>query len=269
MRRTVLLLASMALAMLVASGVALAINTIQCLGGRDFCEGTNQRDKLLGTDRHDSIDGFGRGDILKGFGRGDILLGNAGNDKVYGGRGIDSLYGNLGNDTLYGGHHGDSHGFVEGNEWGNDHISDTSIVDNDYQTGNTIVFANDSQPLTTNLTINLNSDSGPVPEVKNAAGTSTINWSGNVIDNVMDHGSGNDEITGNDASNHLFSAGDNDALTDDTIYGLGGDDSIVVDDNFAGDTVDCGEGENDEVRYDSDDTVTNCEKRYLDGVLQP
>ena len=54
MRRTVLLMVSMALTLLLASGVALAINEIRCRGGE--CKGTHHADKMLGSceaDRHE------------------------------------------------------------------------------------------------------------------------------------------------------------------------------------------------------------------------
>jgi hypothetical protein len=84
MRRTVLVLAAMALALTVASGVALAVSKT----------GTNGDDVLEGT--------FGK-DALAGGGGDDRLYGRQGKDRVYGDSGRDRVFGNIGNDQLFGG----------------------------------------------------------------------------------------------------------------------------------------------------------------------
>ena len=70
MRRTILLLATMSLTLLVASGVALAVNKI-------------------GTDGPDTLRGTNGDDILLGRGGNDTLLSLTGNDDLLGGRGKD------------------------------------------------------------------------------------------------------------------------------------------------------------------------------------
>ena len=84
MRRVVLVLGAMALALLLTSGVAWAINEL----------GTNGPDTLRGTDRDDNLSGRGGNDVLFGKGGSDNLLGGAGKDWVHGGsehsiRGVD------------------------------------------------------------------------------------------------------------------------------------------------------------------------------------
>jgi serralysin len=292
--KTMLLVASMALTVLLASGVALAMNTIQCKtkqGVRTFCYGTKERDRMLGTDGKNFMFGKGRGDILKGFDGNDILEGDQGNDELYGGLSQDELQGNLGDDTLNG---FDGNDILEGDggndglyggsgiddligglgndvleagpgddwyslsylligrvtdEWGKDQIIDTALPDDDYQTGNTIFSW---QP--TNLTINLTSGSGP--EVRNAAGTSTVNWSSNVIDNLSNYGEGNDAIMGNNVANEILSR-----EGADVVDAGPGDDYIYVSDNDGDDTVDCGEG-SDTVSHNPGDVLTNCETVY-------
>jgi RTX calcium-binding nonapeptide repeat (4 copies) len=64
MRRTILLVATMALTLLVASGVALATNKI----------GTNSPDTLRGTNGADNLLGNGGNDILFALGGMDTLL---------------------------------------------------------------------------------------------------------------------------------------------------------------------------------------------------
>jgi len=73
MRRVALVLTAMALALVLASGVALAVNKV----------GTNGPDTLRGTNKADN---------LLGRGANDILLALAGNDNLLGGPGKDILH---------------------------------------------------------------------------------------------------------------------------------------------------------------------------------
>ena len=138
MRRTVLLMASMALTLLLASGVALAINEIRCDGGK--CNGTPRNDKMLGSLRRDIMYGFkgddrlfGRAarDDLYGFDGSDAIYGQAGNDKVSGSDGRDSLDGSRGSDSLNGGNNPD---YLDGGAGddemygGSDESNDTFVV---------------------------------------------------------------------------------------------------------------------------------------------
>jgi len=163
------------------------------------------------------------------------MFGRGGGDILRGFGDWDHLHGEQGNDRLYGGEDGDSY-FFSSNNW--------------------VRFSRD---LTTSLTISLVLDSGSVPEVTNAAGTSTVNWSANVIDNVSNRGSGNDSIVGNNVTDWIISSGGN-----DTISTGEGDDLIEVQDGAGGDSVDCGEnpGDDDAVFYDTGDTLTNCETLF-------
>jgi hypothetical protein len=99
MRRTILLLATMALTLLVASGVALAVNKI----------GTNGADTLRGTDGDDNLLGKGGNDVLYAHAGRDNLLGGEGKDWVFGGKrqhasgGEKTLVGGPGNDGVVAG----------------------------------------------------------------------------------------------------------------------------------------------------------------------
>ena len=75
MRRTILQVATMALTLLVASGVALAVNKI----------GTDGPDTLRGTNGTDNLIGKGGNDILFALGGKDTLIGGPGKDVVLGG----------------------------------------------------------------------------------------------------------------------------------------------------------------------------------------
>jgi Ca2+-binding RTX toxin-like protein len=72
MRRIILLVASLALTLLVASGVALAVNKV----------GTNGPDHLNGTNGDDNLVGLGGDDELFAFRGDDTLLGGSGKDVV-------------------------------------------------------------------------------------------------------------------------------------------------------------------------------------------
>src|SRR5215210_4392911 len=99
MRRTMLLLATMALTLLVASGVALAVTRI----------GTDGPDTLRGTKGDDNLIGQGGNDTLLSLAGDDTLLGGPGKDVVNGGSlaqpfgGYKNLGGGEGNDYMVGG----------------------------------------------------------------------------------------------------------------------------------------------------------------------
>jgi hypothetical protein len=116
MRRTIALLAAMAMMVLVAASVAWAA-TVNCpnVSGTNTCNGTANADILNGSDAADYIDGKGGNDVVKGndgddnqlwggVGK-DKVLGGLGNDVMWGGddRADDELYGGRGNDYIYGG----------------------------------------------------------------------------------------------------------------------------------------------------------------------
>ena len=94
MRKSVLLLTSMALAVLLASGVALAANI----------KGTEGDDPALtGTESRDTINPFAGNDTVYALGGNDDVRHSFGEDTIYGGAGNDTLRGGRGTDTLYGG----------------------------------------------------------------------------------------------------------------------------------------------------------------------
>jgi Ca2+-binding RTX toxin-like protein len=115
MRRVVLVLAAMALALLLASGVALAVNKIGT-SGPDTLRGTNGNDNLIGRGGNDELYPLdGRDNVLGGAGKdclvcatrqhrfftGDKNLdGGPGNDFLWSGKGTDNVLGDAGNDLL-------------------------------------------------------------------------------------------------------------------------------------------------------------------------
>jgi Ca2+-binding RTX toxin-like protein len=97
MRRTVLVVASMFLATLLASGVAWA--AISCKAGKP-CKGDESRNVMFGSNGSD---------IMRGLGAADSTSGENGRDKMYGGDGSDGggnagyMFGGFGNDLMKGG----------------------------------------------------------------------------------------------------------------------------------------------------------------------
>jgi Ca2+-binding RTX toxin-like protein len=121
LRKTVLLVAAVALALSLAAGVALAQTPrfgdqgpgVSKTCSRD-CDGTTYPDTLKGTDAPNHIEGLGGnekptfGDYITGHGGNDILYGDAGGDRIEGGRSADSIFGGSGKDVLIGGKGEDS-----------------------------------------------------------------------------------------------------------------------------------------------------------------
>jgi Ca2+-binding RTX toxin-like protein len=119
MGKSTLLMVSMALALLLASGAAWAA-TVNCTPGAFRCTGeTDGPDTIYGTEGPDAIDAkdgsdkvYGRGgddlrDVESGGGLGggdgkDVVRGGEGSDDVYGGRGSDRVFGGPGDDYVTG-----------------------------------------------------------------------------------------------------------------------------------------------------------------------
>jgi Ca2+-binding RTX toxin-like protein len=251
--RAILLMAAMAAELVLGSGIALALNVVDCEGSGIRCVGTNRADLMKGTNGLDAMYGRDKGDTLKGFGKGDALLGQRGNDTLLGGRGQDFLIGGEDDDTLRGEDALDIY-YFERSEWGQDTIIDAPLPGN-------ILRLPDGETFGGAITTNLNSDSGPVPEVTNSENASTVNWSGNVIAIVVGS-TGNDTVTGNEEANDIFD-GEGRETDTDNISGAGGDDLLDVQDGAGDDTVSCGEG-TDTVYFDEGDVLvisSDCEEQ--------
>ena len=113
MRRTVLLVAVVAASLVMASGVALAVDRV----------GTNGPDTLRGTDRADNLSGLGGGDTLLGKDGSDNLSGGPGKDVLFGGderrpgAGDKNLDGGGGNDVVLAGRGSDNASGGDGNDF--------------------------------------------------------------------------------------------------------------------------------------------------------
>ncbi len=258
-RKAMLLVGTLCVALVFGSSMALAI-TKQCAtvdldsgDPRGTCFGTPGADLLKGTPGNNIIYGRGGGDTLKGFDSEDWLNGDNGNDELLGGGSTDHLWGDPGKDVLKGGEDPDEYNYYWYEDWGHDTIIDTS--------GNSLFFYS----LRTDLHIDLNSGWGP--EVENESGTSTVNWSGDVIAGVSNNSHGDDVILGNEAANVISSGAvgatvGHDSGGDDYVNARGNNDTVYVEDTFGNDVVDCGGGSEDTVYFDEGiDVIRNCEIR--------
>jgi Ca2+-binding RTX toxin-like protein len=117
MKRILVLLSTRVLALLLACGVALAVNKV----------GTNAQDTLRGTNTADTLLGRGANDILIALAGDDKLLGGQGKDIVFGGNerrhnerrllgGNKNMVGGSGNDSVVGGRGSDHLLGEEGND---------------------------------------------------------------------------------------------------------------------------------------------------------
>ena len=108
MRRTALLIASIAFVVLLASGVALAVTKVGGPGD-DTLRGTDERDRLEGRGGDNTLHGKDETDFLDGGSGNDVLYGMGGNDGYYiwGDGIVGGLLGGFGSDVIYGGDGGD------------------------------------------------------------------------------------------------------------------------------------------------------------------
>jgi hypothetical protein len=101
MKRVVLMFTTMAIALLLGTGVAWAEYFVGTSGSDDL-RGTANSDEMYGLRGSDDVRGRGGEDYIEGGTGRDDLFGNASRDEIYGGKGIDDLFGGDGNDYLNG-----------------------------------------------------------------------------------------------------------------------------------------------------------------------
>lgn len=99
MRKVALLLAVMASAMMLASGIAIAEN-FQGDGKDNRLVGTSNNDTIAGSGGDDNVSGKGGQDRVYGDSGADNVSGGANPDDVFGGKGADDLFGNGGDDYM-------------------------------------------------------------------------------------------------------------------------------------------------------------------------
>ncbi|HEX5848897.1 MAG TPA: hypothetical protein VFY59_06840 [Rubrobacter sp.] len=99
MRRLILLLATIGATVLLASGVAYALD-VRCDAASDPDTAPGQ---CLGTPDDDEIFGTARPDVIRALNGFDDVFARAGGDEIYGGNLADYLEGGIGWDTYFGG----------------------------------------------------------------------------------------------------------------------------------------------------------------------
>ena len=268
-RRTVLLLATTALVMLLSSGVALAVKTINCEPRAERCVGTDRPDLMRGTSSFDNMFGRDGDDTLKGFGRFDLLRGQMGDDRLFGGLRQDLLSGGEGEDKLRGEESLDVYSFPR-SDWGQDTIIEDSPPRN-------VIILPFGRSFTGPVTTTMISDSGPLPEVNNAESGSTVQWNGEVI-RIVVGSSGDDTVTGTEVADQIYDDAGPDLRTGpdtDIVTGARGSDVLLVLDGDTRDRVTCGPG-NDTVYFDDEgalqDTLADeasCEEQFTSSEEEP
>jgi hypothetical protein len=194
--------------------------------GRDEVYGQEGNDKLSGADGGDYLNGSSGSDFLNGGNSGDALEGGIGDDEVYGGpdESNDEVFvtGGDGDDLLDGGKGNDTYyfwvSFSHPETGWHATISDSDInpaPGQDVSSGDKLDF----ELWWKDLTITLSP--GPGPEVTDAKGTSTIQWSAPGEFYSVYGGGGDDVMTGDEWPNRLMGSGGS-----DTINGGGGNDVL-------------------------------------------
>ena len=177
-------------------------------------------------------------DRLYGDAGDDTLTAGLGNDRLYGSYGDDSLTGDDGDDRLYG-DYGDD--ILDGG-LGNDLIDGGSGKD-------TLIFGN--QDTTVSLAADQDgvvqdtghgSDTIMTTTIENVtSGSGNDSITGNVLDNILDGGAGNDTLFGSYGDDELIGGFGDDTLTggfgDDTLTGGSGNDTFVFGEIFGDDTI--------------------------------
>ncbi len=156
----------------------------------------------LGTSGNDTLTGTGANDLLAGGAGNDVLVGHAGDDLLHGGAGADTLVGGTGNDLYVLDHTGDQVIELEGE-------------------GVDTVQARVSHTLAAHV------------ENLNLVSTTSINGTGNELDNVLTGNSGDNVLLGLSGNDTLMGGVGNDLLNGgagtDVMAGGTGDDAYVVD----------------------------------------
>jgi Ca2+-binding RTX toxin-like protein len=257
MRRTIALLTTMVLTLLVATSVAMAA-VITCPTAQNppgTCRGTANADTMTGTNGtfRDAPGENLHGDIIDSFRGGDTLNARKANDTLNGGQGNDTLNGGVDNDTYL---------FEDG--WGVDTIT------GDASGNDTLDFSKLTQSVVVKMV-----PSAPSNRAK--SGTNTLNWDSTVLIERIIGGAGNDIFFGTNVDTSLIGAAGNDSLVggnasdflsggvgSDLFVGAAGNDTIRASDRGADGQILCGAGF-DTVFYDRDLDFPNfdCEKKIV------
>ena len=112
-RAFTVLIALTAAALVAASGVALALNRVDC-GTNNPCYGTNGDDKVVATSDPQTIKALAGNDEVWAYPGNDVVYGDKGDDYVDGSSGNDIIYGGPGNDNRINSENPDRTGLIGG-----------------------------------------------------------------------------------------------------------------------------------------------------------
>jgi len=188
-----------------------AADTITGNGSVNVLRGGGGNDVLNGLGGNDQLEGGENNDILNGGNGNDFLLGGNGNDVLNGEAGFDQLAGGEGNDLLVGGTGNDIYVFAASLANQTDTITESAGGGTD-----TLSF----EALSTAVTVNLANDAA-LATMAGRIVKSSVPGVAAALENAFG-GSGNDSLTGNEASNLLRGNDGNDTLT-----GNGGNDILL------------------------------------------
>jgi Ca2+-binding RTX toxin-like protein len=208
-RKLILLLTTIALALFVAGGVALAA-TKQCQVGV-VCNGTTSADTITGTNSNDTINGLAGNDIIRALDGIDLINGGTQNDTMNGGAGNDSyrFSNNLGADRIS----ADSAG-VDTIDWSRV-TTFTGGIEFDV-TGPTPTCSSTS-PACVSLGGNF---------IENLIGTGfTDNLFGNTLKNQINGGAGRDFIAANAGNDQITGGAGGDTTNPEYMDGQAGGDT--------------------------------------------
>jgi Ca2+-binding RTX toxin-like protein len=210
--------------------------------GNDSVQTGAGNDILNGGRGSDVLDGGAGDDLIGGGSENDQLLGGLGNDTLQGDDGNDTLVGADGNDFLFGGNGAD---ILDGG-LGNDVYYNVDLTD---------TITNESGGVDTLITsdaalVQMFSGNGAIENVI-FQGSDSFTYTGSVLDNlvqggsgadVIDGGLGNDVLAGGAGNDRLVGNVGNDAISgeggNDLLFGSAGDDGLdggVGDDQLFGD----------------------------------
>lgn len=221
--------------------------------GADILHGGMNNDVLYGNVGNDTLYGDGTegngSDFLYGGAGDDMIMGFSGNDQAFGGDGNDTINGNMGNDTLWGGDGADSihggknddliYGGYEKYPSGDISLGDvggSSLVDTlkgDY--GDDTIFAG----MLTDANVHQD-EAGQTTVSFNPPGETTTSVTFK-RGNMLEGGSGDDELYGAQGTDELDGGSGDDLLVDgagvDKLMGGTGDDSLYGAHNYAHDAT--------------------------------
>ena len=194
----------------------------------DVLNGDNGRDLIFGDDGNDIINGGNGRDFLEGENGNDTLNGDAGNDVIGGGRGADTISGGDGNDRMF----GDGGRDVLNGDDGDDRYTggggrDTFVFDSDN--------SNESDELDRITDWNRGRDQIDLTGVTGLATVEVFTTASNRVDMLLLNSEGDTILT---IDVKATSAGGRNILLQDSAYGDGANDRVLVNEGVTVDLPD-------------------------------